>query len=105
MVEESVHQAHTLALQLARAKEELWVANQEKQAANEELGLINQQLKRTNIDLDNFIYTASHDLKSPIINIEGLLQILQDYLSPADLESVEVQDVLEMMQGSVERFK
>ena len=101
VVEESAQQAQTLAQELARANEELWVANQEKQAANEELGLINQQLTRTNIDLDNFIYTASHDLKAPILNIEGLLHIL----TPEFSQAAEVQPVLDMMQESVKRFK
>jgi signal transduction histidine kinase len=30
------------------------------------------ELRRTNTDLDNFVYTASHDLRSPIANLEGL---------------------------------
>jgi PAS domain S-box-containing protein len=32
----------------------------------------NRELVRINNDLDNFIYTASHDLKGPVANIEGL---------------------------------
>ncbi|MBC7451353.1 MAG: hypothetical protein H7259_07665 [Cytophagales bacterium] len=28
---------------------------------------------KINTDLDNFIYVASHDLKSPISNLEGLM--------------------------------
>jgi len=32
-------------------------------ASNEELNDTNHQLTRTNVDLDNFIYTASHDLE------------------------------------------
>jgi len=73
--------------------------------ANRKLYLTNEQLSYTNIDLDNFIYTASHDLKSPILNIEGLLEVLMDYLSPADLQSGQVQQVLELINDSVERFK
>ncbi|KAA9332094.1 PAS domain-containing protein [Hymenobacter busanensis] len=64
----------------------------------------NQQLTRANVDLDNFIYTASHDLKAPISNIEGLLQALLVELPPAG-RSGEVQPIIDMMQGSVERFK
>lgn len=45
---------------------------------NEELHQTNQQLVRVNVDLDNFIYTASHDLKAPILNIEGLMEALVD---------------------------
>ncbi|TVT43517.1 PAS domain-containing protein [Hymenobacter setariae] len=83
--------------------EELAVMNEELQSANEELGATNLQLTRTNVDLDNFIYTASHDLKAPITNIEGLLQALQSEL-PAGQTS-EVAYILGLMQDSVDRFK
>ena len=65
----------------------------------------NEQLTRVNVDLDNFIYTASHDLKAPISNIEGLLDALLVEL-PADLAQREpVQPILALMQDSVNRFK
>jgi PAS domain S-box-containing protein len=44
---------------------------------NEALERINNELEaakeRTDKDLDGFVYTASHDLKAPIANMEGLL--------------------------------
>jgi len=62
-------------------------------------------LQRTNADLDTFIYTASHDLRQPITNIEGLLQALQEEL-PAEVQQAgAVQPVLGMMQGAIERFQ
>ena len=57
-------------------------SGQQAQAMSQELAHSNQQLTRTNVDLDNFIYTASHDLKAPIANIEGLLYLLQEELPP-----------------------
>jgi PAS domain S-box-containing protein len=63
----------------------------------------NEQLRRTNIDLDNFIYTASHDLKQPIANIEGLLHAMQHELPPAGRVG-EVPILLELMQAAIERF-
>lgn len=45
-----------------------------------EVNAKNQELNKVNIDLDNFIYTASHDLKSPIANLEGLVRILKEEL-------------------------
>jgi signal transduction histidine kinase len=45
-----------------------------------EVNAKNQELNKVNIDLDNFIYTASHDLKSPISNLEGLVRILKEEL-------------------------
>lgn len=71
---------------------------------NEELTHLNNQLMRVNSDLDNFIYTASHDLKSPISNIEGLVNALQEFLSVQVTEYPKVDRLLGMIQSSIERF-
>ena len=62
----------------------------------------NTELTRINRDLDGFIYTASHDLKSPIANLEGLLNELgindcykDDTLRP----------LFEMMRISIDKLK
>jgi PAS domain S-box-containing protein len=91
----------------------------EQKFAEEQLNILNQQLeervkKRTselqenmmkmqkiNNDLDNFIYTASHDLKAPISNIEGLMSAL--FSEIPDNESTH--HIREMLDASVERFK
>ena len=73
--------------------------------AQRELRHNNEQLTRVNIDLDNFIYTASHDLKAPISNIEGLLEVLRQELPAGLAESAEVQPVLGLMQDAVNRFQ
>ena len=65
----------------------------------------NEQLTRANIDLDNFIYTASHDLKVPISNIEGLLHALLLELPPETVYSEPVQPLLSLMQDSINRFQ
>ena len=70
-----------------------------------ELKHTNEQLQRTNVDLDNFIYTASHDLKAPIANIEGLLYLLQEELPAAVAQDAQVKPTLTRMLDSVERFK
>jgi len=62
----------------------------------------NQELSRINNDLDNFIYTASHDLKAPIINIEGLINIVK---STEAYSNSDTKEVIDMMVRSVERFK
>jgi len=72
---------------------------------NEELMRKNQELHRVNQDLDNFIYAASHDLKAPISNIEGLLAVLQDTIAPTALANEYNSKILSMMQESVNRFK
>src|SRR5690554_3669310 len=72
---------------------------------NKELMQKNQELYRVNQDLDNFIYAASHDLKAPISNIEGLLTVLLESLSPETLANEHNQRIIGMMQYSINRFK
>jgi signal transduction histidine kinase len=90
--------------ELAAINEELAATNEELQASNEELGTTNNRLTRTNADLDTFVYTASHDLKAPITNIEGLLQALLGEL-PATVRPGDVNLILDLIQGSIDRFK
>jgi signal transduction histidine kinase len=64
-----------------------------------------EELTRVNVDLDNFIYTASHDLRAPITNIEGLVQALVSELPAQPATGSQVAFILQLMQDSVERFK
>ena len=91
--------------QVQALNEELAVANQLLRVRNDELGDTNQQLTRTNADLDTFIYTASHDLKQPIANIEGLLEALGEHLPAETHLDPLVPRLLGMMQQDVERFQ
>ncbi|WP_324678527.1 PAS domain-containing protein [Hymenobacter sp. GOD-10R] len=98
-------QVQGLNEQLADLNEELAAINEELTATNEELHESNTRLVRTNADLDNFVYTASHDLKSPISNIEGLLTLLPELLPTAVLTDAHVAPLLARMQESIERFR
>jgi len=52
-----------------------------------ELQAANQQLARTNADLDNFVYAASHDLRQPVNNLRGLFEEIRrsaTFADPAD---------------------
>ena len=83
--------------------EELAAINEEMVVANEELRDTNNRLSHINVDLDTFVYTASHDLKVPIANIEGLLLALDEQLpAPRDPD---VGLLLGMMSDSVTRFQ
>jgi signal transduction histidine kinase len=90
---------------LHRLAQELAAANEELQAANEELSQSNLQLSRINEDLDNFVYAASHDLKAPILNIEGLLKSLDKQFSAETRQNPVVGQIYQFLYGSVNRFK
>jgi signal transduction histidine kinase len=45
--------------------------------ANELLLKRNQELKKTNMELDEFAYRTSHDLKAPITSLKGLIKIAE----------------------------
>lgn len=87
------------------ARRQVAQANERLHASNAELDTTNQRLLRTNADLDNFIYTASHDLKAPITNIEGLLMALQEQLPAGVRQAGQLQPLLSMMEGAIERFQ
>ncbi|WP_266202487.1 sensor histidine kinase [Pontibacter kalidii] len=74
--------------------------NSEKRK-NEELMRKNKELHKINTDLDNFVYTASHDLKAPISNLEGLVSLLKSDLGP-DLEKH--QEVITRIDRSIHRL-
>jgi signal transduction histidine kinase len=83
---------------------ELTTLNEEFSVSNEELLGANNQLVRTNDELDTFVYTASHDLQAPIINLRGLVQALEDHL-PAQIRQTEDLDaLLKMIKSSLARF-
>ena len=81
------------------------VARQALAEANAELTAANEQLTCTNASLDTFIYTASHDLRTPISNIEGLLNLLRRKLPAVAPQTDQALPVLDLMQGAVNRFQ
>ncbi|WP_142685237.1 chemotaxis protein CheB [Chitinophaga polysaccharea] len=70
--------------------------------AQMELKRSNLSLQRINEDLDNFVYSASHDLLGPLTNIEGLVKLLNEKLDMGDSEILLYTD---MIQTSIVRFK
>jgi signal transduction histidine kinase len=67
--------------QLIRANRELEREVEIRRRAEKDLVRKNGELIRINGDLDNFVYCASHDLKSPVVNAEGLVSALREELA------------------------
>lgn len=63
----------------------------------------NEELIKINNDLDNFVYTASHDLKAPVLNIEGLVYVLTKALEEGKIDKAE--KMIEMIKISILKFK
>lgn len=87
------------------AREALERSEQEARDIAKELVASNRQLTHINADLDNFIYTASHDLKAPISNIEMLMEELLLELPQQSLEQGELRTIIGMIRGAITRFK
>jgi len=80
--------------ELERTKEELRNSNQDLNNSVEELS-------RINLELDNFVYSASHDLKAPLNNLEALVALLE----PSEESQQNQDEILKLIGKSVGRFK
>jgi PAS domain S-box-containing protein len=108
----SEQQLQRMNQQLEAASQELLSANKKIKASHaqlqsgyQELMAVNQRLAKANADLDNFVYTASHDLKSPIANIEGLINVLITQLRKKGWLDSFTLSLTDMIHSSIARFK
>ena len=86
-----------------RARQELEHNTLQLQELIQELNQKNLELSRINNDLDTFVYTASHDLKSPVISLDALLGRLATRLA-SKLDSRE-KEMLALIQSSSQRLQ
>jgi PAS domain S-box-containing protein len=78
-------------------------ARQEAERAAAELAELAGALERSNRELDQFAYVASHDLKAPLRGIANLSQWIEDDL--ADRITDEGRGHLELLRGRVRRME
>ncbi|HEX8503913.1 MAG TPA: PAS domain-containing sensor histidine kinase [Hymenobacter sp.] len=80
--------------------EESTALNEELVVTNDELQAANASLLQVNAELDTFVYAASHDLRTPVANLRGLVEALSEQLGDEPLAAL-----LAMMHASVERLR
>lgn len=78
---------------------------QDLENSREELKEKNEGLIATNLKLDSFVYASSHDLKSPINNIEGLLHLMSKRNKNVSETGSRDQVLIEKMQQSADSLK
>lgn len=71
-------------LEIRRLNSQLHTSNREINHLLEERDRKNLQLQQINEDLDAFAHTVSHDLRSPLQNIDGLANALESCLENGD---------------------
>ncbi len=59
----------------------------------------NRELRKTNKELDKFVYSASHDLKAPLSSILGLVNLLElDKQTPAEVYILKIKKQISKME-------
>jgi PAS domain S-box-containing protein len=71
----------------------------ERKKAEDELVTKNIQLQKINKELDQFVYSASHDIRAPLMSILGLIN-----LSESTTENKELLQYFDMMRTSINKL-
>ncbi|GEC70990.1 Signal transduction histidine kinase [Flavobacterium flevense] len=66
--------------------------------SKQEIEETNKNLTIANKELDKFVYSASHDLRSPILSLKGLIEIMN-----TENDMTQIRNYLELMQESLDK--
>ena len=76
------------------------MAVEDSNYVNKMLATKNKELKKTNSELDRFVYSVSHDLRSPLLSINGIIDILKQKETLSDSGN----QLLQMIINSIDRL-
>ncbi|MDF9798389.1 signal transduction histidine kinase/ligand-binding sensor domain-containing protein [Catalinimonas alkaloidigena] len=91
-------------------KKEIQVQAEELAESNEEVRSINQKLeerveirtadlRKSNLELDNFVYRVSHDIRAPLSSILGLVELIED-----EKDEKQLKEYLKMTSKSIHKL-
>lgn len=83
---------HTVLERTKELHEEIQI----RKTAEQKTKISNKELRKTNAELDSFVYSVSHDLRAPITSVLGLLNLAKDEKNRTTL-----QKYLDMISKSV----
>ncbi len=89
-------------IKVARQVADLMALGCDRQAQNKRLEAMVERLSRTNLELDTFIYSASHDLRAPLLSIAGLTDLARLALATGNHD--ELTDYLNRIHKNVQRL-
>lgn len=69
-----------------------------RKSTEEKIKISNKKLRKANAELDNFVYSVSHDLRAPIASVLGLVN-----LAKKEKDSKSLQTYLEMVAKSAQQ--
>ena len=67
-----------------------------------ELKRMNEQLERKNEEMSQFVYTVSHDLKSPLVTCRGFVGLMREDLAEGRVE--DLQDSINRLESATNRM-
>jgi len=76
------------------------MAVEDSNHSNAMLAAKNEELKKTNAELDRFVYSVSHDLRSPLLSIHGVIDIIKQKENLTDEGNL----LLQMIINSIDRL-
>ncbi len=73
-----------------------------RKRTEQKLKIMNLQLSKANIELDNFVYRVSHDLRAPVASVLGLANLARNEKNPAMI--LEYFNMVEKTAGQQDNF-